>query len=120
MNLMQDFSSRCRILNRVTVSDGEGGYRVEWQNGPEFDNYAWRDSSMEARRAEVEGVTSVYTGVVRKDVPLKYGDYYKDLETDAVFRVTSRPEEKQAPGRASSMLKDLKCFTAERTELPDD
>lgn len=39
---------------------------------------------------------------------------YKDVTTGAYFRVTSRPEEKQAPASASPMLNGLKSFTAER------
>nr|DAG60575.1 MAG TPA: head closure knob [Caudoviricetes sp.] len=118
MNLLDAMAVRCCLMNRKTDNDGEGGYTVKWSEGPEFENYATRDSSLEARRAEAEGVTSVYTGIVRKEVPIEYGDYYKDLDTGTTFRVTSKPEEKQAPGTASKMLRGLKCFTAERKELP--
>jgi hypothetical protein len=114
MNLLDAFSRRCCIMDKTTKPDGEGGYVVEWTEGAEFDNFVSLDSSLEARRAEAEGVTSVYTGVVNRDVPIEYGSIYKDVETGAYYRVTSRPEEKQAPKTASSMLRNLMSFTAER------
>jgi hypothetical protein len=114
MSLLDDFSHSCIIMDKLTKPDGEGGYATEWREGAEFDNFVSLDSSLEARRAEAEGVTSVYTGVVNRDVPIEYGSVYKDVETGAYYRVTSRPEEKQAPKTASSMLRNLMSFTAER------
>lgn len=114
MSLLDDFSHSCIIMDKLTKPDGEGGYATEWREGAEFANYVALDSSLEARQAEAQGVTSVYTGIVRKDVPIEYGSVYKDATTGAYFRVTSRPEEKQAPASASPMLNGLKSFTAER------
>ena len=113
MSLLDDFSHSCIIMDKRTKPDGEGGYATEWSEGAEFANYVALDSSLEARQAEAQGVTSVYTGM-RKDVPIEYGSVYKDVMTGTYFRVTSRPEEKQAPASASPMLNSLKSFTAER------
>ena len=118
MSLLDSFARRCCIMDKTREPDGEGGYLPAWRAGAELDNFVALDSSLEARRAEAEGVTSVYTGVVHKNVPIEYGDYYKDLESGATYRVTSRPEEKPAPAAASPMLRDLMSFTAERKELP--
>ena len=98
MSLLDDFSHSCIIMDKLTKPDGEGGYATAWSEGAEFANYVALDSSLEARQAEAQGVTSVY----------------KDVTTGAYFRVTSRPEEKQAPASASPMLQNLKSFTAER------
>ena len=113
MSLLDDFSHSCIIMDKLTKPDGEGGYATEWSEGAEFANFVALDSSLEARQAEAQGVTSVYTGIVRKDVPIEYGSVYKDVATGAYFRVTSRPEEKQAPASASPMLQNLKSFMAE-------
>lgn len=115
MSLLDEFASTCVLLEKKRTSDGEGGYTVEWTDGVEFTNYQALDTSMEARRAEKEGVTSVYSALVRKDVPIEYGDYFRDGGTGNTYRVTSNPEDKQAPRSASF---DLKYFTAERKELP--
>ena len=72
MSLLDDFSHSCIIMDKLTKPDGEGGYATEWREGAEFANYVALDSSLEARQAEAQGVTSVYTGIVRIDVPIEY------------------------------------------------
>ena len=115
MSLLDDFAHPCVLMEKTRVEDGAGGYDVTWQEGVSFQNYYTLDTSMEARRAEKEGVTSLYSGLVQKNLPIEYGDYFKDTVTGETYRVTSNPEEKEAP-RSSSF--DLKYFTAERKELP--
>lgn len=114
MSLLQDFARQCCFMEKTREEDGAGGYIVTWVEGATFENYQANDSSLEARRAENEGVTSLYSGLVSKDVPIEYNDVYKDMETGETYRVTSDPEDKEAP--ASSTLY-LKYFTAERWEL---
>lgn len=114
MSLLDDFSRMCVIMEKTRVPDGEGGYIVDWTEGAEFENYQAMDTSMEARRAEKEGVTSLYSALVKKAVPIEYNDYFRDKNTGLTYRVTSNPEDKQAPKTASF---DLKFFTAERKEL---
>lgn len=115
MSLLDDFERICVIMEKTRQPDGEGGYITTWAEGVEFINHQALDTSMEARIAEKQGVTSVYSALVDKALPIEYGDYFKDKETGTVYRVTSKPEEKQAPKSASF---SLKYFTAERTELP--
>ena len=115
MSLLNDFARKCVLMEKTRVEDGEGGYTVSWTEGAAFDNYQALDSSMEARRAEKEGVTSVYSALVDKTLPIEYNDYFKDTITGLTYRVTSNPEEKESPKSATFALK---YFTAERKELP--
>lgn len=117
MSLLNDYARPCVLIEKKRVPDGGGGYRVEWAEGAEFENYQELDTTIEARIAEGVGVTSTYSALVRKDVPIEYGDYFKDKSTGNVYRVTSRPEDKGAPKSASPMIRVLKYFTAERAEL---
>ena len=118
MSLLDDFGAECVLLERKRTPDGEGGFTTVWSDGITFLNYSALDSSMQARVAEAQGVSSVYTVLVGKDVPIEYGDYYRDAQTGATYRVTSNPAEKQAPRSASPLLSGLKSFTAERKDLP--
>ena len=118
MSLLDDFGRSCCLMDKTRTPDGAGGYITTWAEGAEFVNYQALDTSMEARRAEKEGVTSVYSALVSQSVPIDYGDYYKDKETGTTYRVTSKPEERQAPRSAGTLIKTLKFFTAERKELP--
>ena len=114
MSLLDDFARTCILLEKKRVPDGAGGYIVEWTEGAEFTNYQALDTSMEARIAEKQGVTSLYSALVDKAVPIEYNDVFKDKATGETYRVTSNPEDKPAP-RSSTL--PLKYFTAERWAL---
>ena len=113
--LLDAFGKKCVLIEKKRTGDGAGGYITEWFDGAEFLNYQALDTSMEARRAEQEGVTSVYSALVNRAVP---NDYFRDGETGLTYRVTSNPEEKAAPKFAGPAIRALKFFTAERKELP--
>lgn len=115
MSLLDDFARPCARLEPTRTPDGSGGWKTTWVPANAFLARLALDTSMEARRAERDGVTSQYTVLVDKPAGLAYGDYFRDTETGAAYRVTSRPEEKTAP--TVSTL-PLKCFTAERKEPP--
>ena len=115
MSLLDDFARPCVLLEKSRVPDGAGGWVTEWTEGAEFLNYQALDTSMEARIAEKQGVTSLYSALVDKAVPIELNDYFKDKETGETYRVTSNPEEKKAPKSASF---SLKYFTAERKAVP--
>lgn len=102
-------------MEKTRTPDGAGGYITTWTEGAEFLNYQALDTSMEARRAEKEGVTSLYSALVNRDVPIEYNDFFRDRDTGETYRVTSEPKDKQAPKSASFALK---YFTAERKALP--
>ena len=99
--LLDDFGKICVFKEKTRTPDGEGGDYIGWTDGPEFTAYQSMDTSMEARTAEKQGVTSVYSALVDKAVPIEYGDYFKEKESGTVYRVTSHPDEKQAPKSAS-------------------
>lgn len=116
MSLLDDFARTCVFMEKTRVADGAGGYSVTWTEGAEFENYQALDTSMEARRAEQEGVTSVYSALVSTDVPIEYNDIFKDTSTGLTYRVTSNPTDKEAPASATF---ELMFFTAERWDLTE-
>ena len=115
MSLLNDFARPCVLLNRTVEEDGEGGYITSWSEGVRFDNYQAVESSVEARVAEKQGVTSIYNALVNRELPIGFHDVFKDVYTGNTYRVTSHPDDKKAPKSASF---ELKFFTAERWELP--
>lgn len=115
MSLLTDFAVPCILMEKRRVPDGAGGYMTTWEEGAEFENYQYLDTSMEARRAQQEGVKSLYSALVQRDFPLEYGDAFRDKNTGLTYRVTSNPDEKKAP---QSSTFDLKYFTVERWSLP--
>ena len=113
--MMESMASECVVMDPKSVPDGEGGFFTGYSEGADFKTYPALDTSIQARQAEKQGVTSIYTVLIPQNVPLKVGDIYRDKTIDAYFRVTSNPEEKQTPGTSAL---NLKSFSAERTELP--
>lgn len=116
MSLLSDAMETCTMLNKRTVDDGYGGYRTTWENGAQFSAAIVFDTSIEARRAEAEGVSSLYTVTTSRALTLEYHDVFRRLRDGKIFRVTSDGDDKYTP--ASTAL-DMRQVTAEEWELPN-
>lgn len=116
MSLLQEVMEKCVILDKRTIPDGYGGYTVEWADGAEIEAAIAFNSSLEARVAEQQGVTSVYTVVVPKTVVLDYHDVFRRVSDGKVFRVTSDGSDNYTP-KSSSL--DIRQVSAEEWSLPN-
>ena len=56
MSLIDAFKEPCVVMNKAKVSDGEGGFTTAWQEGAEFEAAIVKDTSLEARIAEKDGL----------------------------------------------------------------
>lgn len=118
MSLLTDQMADCVYLIKIPNSDdGYGGYWTEWQEGVKFKAAISFDDSIEARTAEKQGVTSIYTITVNKAMMLDYHDVFKRLEDGKIFRVTSDGDDKFTPNSSSL---DMRVVTAEEWRLPND
>lgn len=115
MSLLDSYAQECVFIEKNRISDGAGGFITEYTEGASFTAYIALDTSMQARIAEKQGVTSSFSVLCGKSVPLEYSDIFKNKSSGTYYRVTSRPEEKQTP--ASSTMALLYC-TAERWIMP--
>lgn len=107
--------SPCVLMEKKRTPDGEGGFHVEWSEGAAFDAAIINDQTMQARIAEKDGVTSVYTVTTKRGTVLDYHDVFKRVSDGAIFRVTSNGGDKQSPNFGTL---DIAQVTAERWELP--
>lgn len=114
MSLIDAFKEPCVIMNKAKVSDGEGGLKVEWQEGAEFDAAIVKDSSLEARIAEREGLTNTYTVTTSPNAALEFHDVFKRVRDGQVFRVTSNGDDVRPPSVATF---DFEQVSAEEWEL---
>ena len=104
------------MLDRSTAPDGYGGFMAVWVEGAPFQAAITFDSSIEARAAEQQGVTSLYTVTISRAMNLQYHDYFKRVRDGKMFRATSDGDDKYTP--ASTPL-DMRQVTAEEiTSLP--
>lgn len=115
MSLLSDAMESCVILDKRTVDDGYGGYTSEYVEGVEFDAAIVFDTSIEARRADKEGVSSLYTVTTSRALTLEYHDVFRRKRDNKIFRVTSDGDDKFTP---KSTALDMRQVTAEEWRLP--
>jgi len=116
MTMIEESMESCAIMQRVRVPDGEGGFITQWTQGAEFKASITFDSSMQARIADKQGVTSMYTVTTAKNAKLDFHDVIKRLSDGKVFRITSDGDDKQTPARA--MFGQYLQVTAEEWVIP--
>ena len=110
MSLLNDAMEQCVMLNKAVVDDGYGGEKIIWTDGASFQAAIVFDTSMEARIAESQGSTELYTVTVRRMKNLEYHDVFRRLSDGKVFRVTSDGTDKKTPKNAGL---DMRQVTAE-------
>lgn len=90
------------LMEKKREPDGEGGFLpAVWADGASFKAAITFNTSMEARTAEKQGVTSLYTVTFPLNVKLEYHMVFKRLRDGKVFRVTSDGDDVVTPASAS-------------------
>lgn len=107
MSLLDESMEKCTMQDRTTVSDGYGGYTTTWKDGAEIMAAIVLDSSMEARIADKQGVTALYTVTTRKNINLQYHDVFRRESDKKYFRVTSDGDDKHTPTSASLNMRQV-------------
>lgn len=114
MSLIEAFYQPFKFMELTRKPNGLGGFEELYKEGAEFNGALVMDTTTQARIAEKQGVTSLYTLTVPLDVPLRYGDLFRSVETGDTYRITSRTGEKKTPSVASFQFQN---FSAELYSL---
>lgn len=114
MSLYKESMEPCQLIEKKRIPDGEGGWNEIWEAGVKFSAAVICDVSMQARKAEKEGVTSIYTVTCEPNAKLEYHDVFRRLRDGKVFRVTSDGDDVQTPQRSTFQFSQV---TAEEWEL---
>ena len=117
MSLLTEAMEKCIIMDKTTTADGYGGYIISWKEGAEFQAAIVLDSSMQARIAEQQGVTALYTITTNKNINLQYHDVLKRSSDGKIFRITSDGDDKHTPASANLNMRQV---TAEEWNLTDE
>ena len=117
MSLLEEQMEECVILDKISEPDGYGGRIIRWVEGVEFKAALVLDTSMQARIAEQEGVTGLYTITTRKNFNLQYHEVFKRVRDGKIFRVTSDGDDKLTPNSATLNMRQV---SAEEWELPNE
>ena len=118
MSLLDQAMTDCNMYRQVRRPDGYGGYTTVWEEDTTstFKAAIVFDNSIEARIAQAQGVTSLYTVTTRKEKVLMYHNVIKRLSDGKILRITSDGDDKATP--ASASLNMRQC-TAEEFTLPN-
>ncbi len=116
MSLLSEAMESFVMIDKTTTADGYGGFTAVWTEGAAFQAAATFDTSIEARVAAVQGVTSMYTITTSKAITLDYHDVIKRLSDNKIFRVTSDGTDKKTPASATLNMRQV---TAEEWSLPN-
>lgn len=107
MSLLNEAMEDCTILNKTIENDGYGGYITSWKKGATFKAAIVLDSSMQARIAEKQGVTALYTITTDKALNLQFHDVIQRDSDGKVFRVTSDGDDKHTPASAGLNMRQV-------------
>ena len=113
-SLLEQAFEECVYINKTKENDGYGGYVDIYSEGVSVECAITFNTSLQARTAEKQGVTSLYTVTTKKDVILEYHDIIKRLRDGKIFRITSDGDDSATP--ASASLNMRQC-TAEEWSL---
>lgn len=116
MSLLQEAMTQCVMMHKTTQDDEYGGEITVWQDGASFDAAITFDTSIEARTAGAQGVTSLYTVTTKKNKVLEYHEVFRRVSDGKIFRVTSDGDDKHTPGSASLNMRQV---SAEEFVLPN-
>lgn len=116
MSLLSEAMTVCAMIDKSTVADGYGGSDTVWTDGAGFQAAIVLDNSMQARIAEKEGVTALYTVTTAKSINLQYHDVFRRVSDGKIFRVTSDGDDKHTPESAGLNMRQV---SAEEWALHD-
>lgn len=116
MSLLEEAMESCVILNKEIIADGYGGYITNWTEGTEISCAIVLNNSLQARIAEKDGFTGLYTITTTRALNLQYHDVIKRLRDNKIFRITSDGDDDLTPKRAGL---DMRQVSAEEWSLPN-
>ena len=123
MSLVDQEMESCTMIDKTTGKDEYGGFITTWTDGAPFQAAIVLDSSLPARVAAVQGVTSLYTITTRKEIVLHYHDVFRRESDGQIFRVTTNGKDKRTPKTAALNMREVNAeeyvLTAEVEEDGD-
>lgn len=115
IGLLEDYMDDFVMIDRRTVSDGRGGYDTVYVDGATFKGAVELDNSMQAKIAQQQGVTALYTVTTPRTMNLQYHDIFRRVSDGKIFRSTSDGDDKKTPNSATL---DMRQVSAEEYRLP--
>ena len=107
MSLLSEAMTDCIMVDKRTANDSYGGTITQWVDGASFQCAIVLDTSTEARIAEANGVTNLYTVTTPKSINLQFHDVFRRVSDGKIFRVTSDGDDKHTPNSATLNMRQV-------------
>ena len=95
--LYENMMEECVIMTKTRVEDPMGGWENKWTEGVKFKAAFHKDTTLEAKIAQKEGFTELYTITAYRENELVFNDVVKRLSDGQVFKVTSNMTDNKSP-----------------------
>lgn len=116
-SLLDEQMTKCTILDERHVDDGYGSIISVYVDGPTIQAAVRLDSSINAKIAQQQGVTALYTITTKKNINLQFHNVIRREADGKIFRVKSDSDDVKTPDSASI---DIRQVSAEEWRLPTD
>ncbi|MBP0975081.1 MAG: hypothetical protein J6P20_03365 [Oscillospiraceae bacterium] len=118
MSLLDEHKEDFAFMDKAHTVDEEGNAVVSWsQSEATFKASIRFDSSVQAKRAQAEGVQDLYTLIVSKDIDLEYNDVVKRIDDGTTYRITTSGKDNKTPDSAGL---NMRAVSAKVWVIPDD
>ena len=94
---MEDFFEPMCVMNWVSKPNGLGSFVWEWEDGFSFDGGIVLNTTTEMQIAQQSGSKGIYTLTTTLEMPFENGDIVKRMRDEALFKITSDPNDKKTP-----------------------
>lgn len=118
MSLLDEYKEDFAFMDKSHTRDEEGNPVVAWTQSEATFKAALRfDNSVQAKRAQAEGVEDLYTIITGREVDLEFNDVVKRLDDGTTFRVTTSGKDKHTPASAGL---NMRAVSAKLWAIPDN
>lgn len=118
MSLLDEYKETFAFMDKSHTRDAEGNPVVTWSQSEATFQAAIRfDSSVQAKRAQAEGVQDLYTIVTDTSISLEYNDVVKRIGDGTTYRVTTSGKDHHTPASAGL---NMRAISAKLWVIPDN
>ena len=107
MSLLLEAMTACTMVLPVETEDGLGGCVVTFKDGDSFSAAIVVKSHGQAKIADKQEASDVYTVITPKSTVLRFHDLFRRESDGRVFRVTSDGSDDKTPNSASLDMRQV-------------
>lgn len=116
MSLLDEAFTPFVLLEKTRQENPYGGWDTVWRDGVTFDAAITYRNGVQAKIAEKQGVTDLFTVTTQKTISLAFGDTIRRESDGLLLRITTNGAENRTPATAGLNMRQV---DAEKWKIPD-